>query len=329
MSGKLEYSTLDGDLGQVLEKSFTPDFRNGYVSVKDIVMPKYFTKFGDKIQNLEIYNDDVWVVSFPKTGTTWTQEMVWCIANDLDFQAAKVPLPERFPFLDHSPLFDYTDILPRIPDLQLPTFVLDSVQHIADLPSPRFIKTHLPWSLLPGQIRTGDRRPKIVYVARNAKDTCVSYYHHCTLMEGYQGDFEDFCKLFLGDTLCFAPFWSHVLGFWKRRQEPNILFLKYEDMKKDLPAIIRRTAVFLGKRLSDNQVDSLSHHLSFDSMKKNRSVNYEEVVEINRRFNLIPAEGDFMRAGQVGGWKGKMTEQQVEQFDQWTEEHLDGTGLCF
>ncbi|CAG2066689.1 unnamed protein product, partial [Timema podura] len=302
-------------------------------------------------------------------GTTWTQEMVWCIANDLDFQAAKVPLPERFPFLDnqsvlqltinrcssshsitspthtqsllqltinrcssshsitspahtqsllqltinhcsnshsitspthnqsllqltlnrfsnshsiaspthnqsllhltlnhfsnshsiaspthtqallqlilnhcsnsqhskrklHSPLFDYTDILPRIPDLQLPTFVLDSVQHIADLPSPRFIKTHLPWSLLPGQIRTGDRRPKIVYVARNAKDTCVSYYHHCTLMEGYQGDFEDFCKLFLGDTLCFAPFWSHVLGFWKRRQEPNILFLKYEDMKK-------------------------------------------------------------------------------------------------
>nr|CAD7419302.1 unnamed protein product [Timema cristinae] len=94
-------------------------------------------------------------------GTTWTQEMVWCIANDLDFQAAKVPLPERFPFLDHSPLFDYTDILPRIPDLQLPTFVLDSVQHIADLPSPRFIKTHLPWSLLPSQIRTGDRRPKV------------------------------------------------------------------------------------------------------------------------------------------------------------------------
>nr|CAD7436191.1 unnamed protein product [Timema monikensis] len=97
----------------------------------------------------------------------------------------------------------------------------------------------------------------------------------------------------------------------------------------DLPSVIRRTADFLNKRLSDNQVDSLAQHLSFDSMKKNRSVNYEEVVEINRRFNLIPAEGDFMRAGQVGGWKGKMTEQQVEQFDQWTEEHLEGTGLCF
>jgi hypothetical protein len=33
-------------------------------------------------------------------------------------------------------------------------------------------------------------------------------------------------------TVCFAPFWPHVLNFWKRRDEPNILFLKYEDLKK-------------------------------------------------------------------------------------------------
>jgi hypothetical protein len=32
--------------------------------------------------------------------------------------------------------------------------------------------------------------------------------------------------------VCFAPFWPHVLNFWKRRNEPNILFLKYEDLKK-------------------------------------------------------------------------------------------------
>lgn len=33
-------------------------------------------------------------------GTTWSQEMVWCIANDLDFEGAKQFLPERFPFLE-------------------------------------------------------------------------------------------------------------------------------------------------------------------------------------------------------------------------------------
>jgi len=32
--------------------------------------------------------------------------------------------------------------------------------------------------------------------------------------------------------VCFAPFWSHILSFWKRRDEPNILFLKFEDLKQ-------------------------------------------------------------------------------------------------
>jgi hypothetical protein len=41
---------------------------------------------------------------------------------------------------------------------------------------------------------------QIIYVARNVKDTCVSYYHHCKLLEGYTGSFEDYCKLFLGGS---------------------------------------------------------------------------------------------------------------------------------
>lgn len=41
---------------------------------------------------------------------------------------------------------------------------------------------------------------QVIYVTRNPKDTCVSYYHHCQLIEGYKGDFEDFYKLFLDDA---------------------------------------------------------------------------------------------------------------------------------
>lgn len=40
------------------------------------------------------------ILNFYFTGTTWTQEMAWCIANDLDFEKAKVFLPLRFPFLE-------------------------------------------------------------------------------------------------------------------------------------------------------------------------------------------------------------------------------------
>lgn len=62
-------------------------------------------------------------------------------------------------------------------------------------------------------------------------------------------------------------------------------------------------------------------------MKKNPAVNYEAVVEINRTFNLIDAEGQFMRSGKVGEWKDKMTPELIDKFDAWTEKNLKGTGL--
>ena len=81
---------------------------------------------------------------------------------------------------------------------KLPELVLNSVSFVHKLASPRFIKTHLPFNLLPKQIRNGEKKPKIIYVNRNAKDTCVSYFHHCQLLEGYSGTFEEFCALFIG-----------------------------------------------------------------------------------------------------------------------------------
>lgn len=73
---------------------------------------------------------------------------------------------------------------------------------------------------------------QIVYVARNPKDMCVSYYHYCILVHSMRGTFEEFCDLFLKDKAPVGPIWNHILGFWRRRDEPNVLFLKYEDMKR-------------------------------------------------------------------------------------------------
>lgn len=77
--------------------------RTGFVQVGP---EKYFFPYKYMLEAENYYNfqarpDDVWVVTFPRSGTTWTQEMVWLLANKLDFEKAKqVPLTQRFPFFE-------------------------------------------------------------------------------------------------------------------------------------------------------------------------------------------------------------------------------------
>uniref|UniRef100_A0A8D8XAH6 Sulfotransferase 4A1 n=1 Tax=Cacopsylla melanoneura TaxID=428564 RepID=A0A8D8XAH6_9HEMI len=130
-----------------------------------------------------------------------------------------------------------------------------------------FIKTHLPFKLLPRKIQNESTKAKIKNVTRNPKDTCISYYHHCRLMEGFTGTLEEFSKLFLRDALCFAPYWNHVLDFWKlAKTNKNILFIKYEDMKKDLFRIIKKVGFHFSRSIATEQVEKLKNHLSFDNI---------------------------------------------------------------
>jgi hypothetical protein len=51
-------------------------------------------------------------VSYPETGTTWTLELVWQVANNLDLEGGKADLNDRFPFLELDTLTDFTSVFP-------------------------------------------------------------------------------------------------------------------------------------------------------------------------------------------------------------------------
>ena len=45
--------------------------------INGLLLP-YFVRqeYLDRLKDLELYSDDVWVVTYPKCGTTWTQQIV-------------------------------------------------------------------------------------------------------------------------------------------------------------------------------------------------------------------------------------------------------------
>uniref|UniRef100_A0A182J6C8 Sulfotransferase domain-containing protein n=1 Tax=Anopheles atroparvus TaxID=41427 RepID=A0A182J6C8_ANOAO len=269
----------------------------------------FTTRFKNYEKNLltaEVYPDDVWVASYPKSGTTWCQEMVWLICNGLDFEAARAEsLRTRFPFFDVS----------LIHDTQISSF-----ERVRQHPRPRFIKTHLPVSLLPKSYWAV--KPKTVYIRRNPKSVAVSYFHHSRGIF-YRGTMDNFLQSFMREHHFYSPYHAHVIEYHELRGCDNVLYLSYEDMKRDLRAVVDRVCAFFGKSYKEAELQQLCAHLSFESMRENKAVNYEDP-------NVPRKDGSqFMRKGQLASWAEELSPDMIDALDQWThqmvpnEEHRD------
>lgn len=67
-----------------------------------VVLPKKFENFIEGIRNLKVYEDDTWVLAFPRSGSNWTQEAVWQISNGFDVDnKGKHRLKDRFPVIEY------------------------------------------------------------------------------------------------------------------------------------------------------------------------------------------------------------------------------------
>ncbi|CAH0554475.1 unnamed protein product [Brassicogethes aeneus] len=288
------------------------------------LLPPFFASDAKRIIDAPVRDDDVWLISFPRTGSTWCQEMIWLISNNLDFETAQnTPQQFRAPLIEMSTvLFEFAE---SIKDLLSTSNAIDFVEN---MPSPRFIKSHLPLQLLPYQL---DKvKPKVIYTLRNPKDMCVSYYHHCQMFHNLSMPFEVFADFFLNDALPMGSVWNHYLSFWNKRHETNVLVLKYEEMKKNIRGTLRKIADHLEKPLSDSDMDRLCEFLTVNKMRENKGCNLQDFIDKKNGENYYKRTGEhFIRKGIVGDWKNYMSHELSERFDKWIEENTRGTDLTF
>ncbi|XP_050311221.1 sulfotransferase 1C4-like isoform X2 [Anthonomus grandis grandis] len=254
-----EIKELEADLNSKLLQTFLGERTGGYVQVgyKNWFLPKKYKQDAKFYYNFKVRSDDVFVVTFPRSGTTWTQEMVWLLSNRLDYKTAKeTPLNHRYTFLEFYSLNTDEGFVNLLGRKVTPSWIGLGQESLG---KRRFIKSHLPLELLPPDLLCS--RAKVVYVARNPKDVVVSYYHFAKAnpFYGFDGEFGEFWELFRQNLIHWAPYWEHVKEAWTRRRgNENFLFIFYEDMIKDLKETVNKVSIFLGQSYSSEQLDQLS-----------------------------------------------------------------------
>lgn len=120
----------------------------------------------------------------------------------------------------------------------------------------------------------------------------------------------------------WGPYFEHIKDGWSRRNDPNVLFLFYEDLLMDFANSLKKLASFLEYPLSDNDLPDLMHYLNIESFKENQSVNMKSLQD------MVTGKWDFIRRGQIGG-SPELTIEISEKIDEWTEAQLNGTGIKF
>lgn len=221
---------------------------------------------------------DVFIVTYPKSGTTWLRFMV---ANVIH------PDPDAVDF----------ENLERIaPDVNHTYFPPSSLQAYASLPDPRFFGIHASYD--PALHRT-------VYVMRDPRDVMVSYYHHHRLtVPGWNSSLTEFLQA----TNQWPCSWEeHVRGWLHHRAEPGMLILRYEEMHRDKEGVLRRVLDFAGIRYTDAQVERALANSDFKRMRA-----LEESHGLNSRITVVGNEERFMRKGKPGGWREELSPEEQE-----------------
>ncbi|XP_004673850.1 PREDICTED: amine sulfotransferase-like [Condylura cristata] len=262
--------------------------------------------FLENLDDFEIRDDDVFIITYPKSGTIWSQQLL-----SLIYFEEHCKRTENLETIDRAPFLEYNF----------------RKMNFDERPSPRLFSSHLPYYLVPRGLK--NKKVKIIYVYRNPKDVMCSYFHFSNMLSTLKptSTFEEFMTLFLEGKVLGSLWFDHIKGWYEHKNYFNIQFMMYEEMKKDLKTSVKKICKFLGKELSEEVMDSVVRQATFQNMKYDPLANYENILNDKPEFKRT--EGHFLRKGTVGDWKTHMTVEQNEKFDKIFQKKMKDFPLEF
>jgi hypothetical protein len=243
--------------------------------------------------------DDVIIATYPKSGTTWMQQIVHGLrtGGSMDFDE----ITEAVPWIERA----YDMGLDIAGEQAAP---------------PRAFKSHLSGD----EVQEGCR---YIVVIRDPRDVAVSSYH---FLEGWFFEpgsipLDAFLRArFLDGGSPSGRYWPHLVSWWRRRNEPEVLLFCYEDMKADLPGAVRRVAAFLGMADREADIEIATRQAGIDFMKAHgRQFDDHLLRELRDPICGLPPGGTSskVREGRAGSHKQVLSPELLALLDEvWQRE---------
>ncbi|XP_071087562.1 sulfotransferase 1C2-like [Haliotis cracherodii] len=281
------------------EEGMLAGFQLKLTMFEDLVVPSCSISLLSSFKFREVRDDDIYLCTYPKSGTFWT----WEILNMIIKGEAK--------YADHWMSSCYIDH--RHED------VIDTI------PSPRILVTHMTPRTLPRAV--WERKCHVINVQRNPKDVAVSYYSQLTNQNwmnestepSFTGSWENFFDAYIKGNILYGSVFDHNLSWDKVPEDhPDVPFLQihYEDLKKNAVPVVKQLAEFFHHPLPDRVCEEIAEACTFTKLK-----NAHNHIKIPTYYYpwREGSTGHF-RKGETGDWKNWFTVAQSERFDRIYEQ---------
>jgi hypothetical protein len=240
--------------------------------LKYYVVNKPFTRF----LPVNPLHDDLYIVSYPKSGTTW-----------LNFIMANVHLKMS----NREQKVNFYNIHDFIPDIMQTRYLKTNIMAF---PGHRVIKSHADMNPL---------YTKIIYLIRDPRDVMVSYFWFLKNLGSWN---EDLHHLIHSPTNGIEAWCRHVEGWIEKTPATSHLFsIRYEDMRSDTFKVLTKIYTLLGHEIPGEVLNQAIELSSFENMKKLEA-------EYKNSGDFRFPEFKFVRKGKSGDYLTEISEEDLK-----------------